>query len=230
MSVDPSFRYPGDVEMARLLAEVSCPRPVGECRALLRGAVAAQKTPLPSVLVRELFHGREPKFRNLAQADRFVACLFALMGELQARFSASEFGETAGGAVVGSIEDRAGARYAEVRAFLRGLDLGATDPAGLDDGGQAALRALTDASAYLGAMSGLAATDAPTQPDLAARTDASVASLESMTADCMGRIESSLRRTRGPSGERAPDCGVGPNDLCRCGSGKPLRRCCGAPA
>src|SRR5262245_47897705 len=195
MVFDPSLRYPGDVEMARLLAELSCPRPLEECRALLRGAVAAQKTPLPSVLVRELFHGREPKFRNLAQADRFVACLFALMGELHARFASSVFVQPgAGGAIVGSIEDRAGLRYAEVRAFLRGLDLGATDPAGLDDGGQAALRALTDASAYLGAISGLAATDAPTQPELMARTDASLSSLESMTADCMERIEVSLRR------------------------------------
>jgi len=229
MVFDPSFRYPGDVEMARLLADLACPRPLGECRALLRGAVAAQKTPLPSVLVRELFHGREPKFRNLAQADRFVACLFALMGELHARFAASEFSVEETGRVVGSIEDRAGLRYCEVRAFLRGLDLGATDPARLDDSGQAALAALTDASAYLGAMSGLAATDAPTQADLAARTDASLATLESMTSDCMGRIEKSLRSQRGPSGERPPDSGVGPNDLCGCGSGKPKRRCCGAP-
>lgn len=230
MVFDPSFRYPGDVEMARLLAELACPRPLEECRALLRGAVAAQKTPLPSVLVREIFHGREPKFRNLAQADRFVACLFALMGELQARFAGGEFIVEPAGNVVGSIEDRAGARYCQVRAFLRGLDLGATDPALLDDGGQAALAALTDASAYLGAMSGLAATDSPQQADLAARTGDSLTSLEGMTADCMRRIEASLRSQRGPSGERAPDSGVGPNDLCGCGSGKPLRRCCGAPA
>src|SRR5262249_42240163 len=85
---DPEhFDYPGDVEMARLLADLACPRRLFECRALLRGAVAAQKAPLPSVLVRELFDGREPRFRNLAQADRFVASLFALMRDLQARFS-----------------------------------------------------------------------------------------------------------------------------------------------
>src|SRR5437667_1188528 len=118
--------------MARLLAELSCPRRLAECRALLRGAVAAEKAPLPSVLVRELFDGREPRFRNLAQADLFVASLFALMGELQDRFSEAAWAverDKPRERLVGSLEDRSAARYAEVRSFLRGLDLGATDPA-----------------------------------------------------------------------------------------------------
>src|SRR5262245_4757923 len=218
--------------MARMLAELACPRRLPECRALLRGAIAAQKTPLPSVLVRELFQGREPHFRNLAQADRFVASLFALLGELERRFSDAAWStEPAQPArEVGSLEDRAGARCAEVRAFLRGLDLGATDPALLDDAGQTALRTLTDANAYLGAISGLAAQSAPPEGAIGEMTDRSLDALEHMTADCMQRIEQSLRRTRAPDGSRLPGSGMGPSDLCGCGSGKPYRRCCGAPA
>jgi hypothetical protein len=225
------FRYLGDVEMGRLLAEVACPRPLDECRALLRGAVAAQKTPLPSVLVRELFHGREPHFRNLAQADRFVESLFALLEELTARFSLSAWTQPLGsrGALVGSLEDRAGARCAEVKAFLRGLDLGATDPASLDEAGRDALHALTEAAAYLAAMGGLLRTDAPSAPELATLTDCQLGELEALTADSMQRIEASLRAARAPDGRRLPGSGVGPSDLCTCGSGKPMRRCCGAP-
>jgi hypothetical protein len=227
---DPSrFEYPGDVEMARLLAELGCPRTLIECRALLRGAVAAQKTPLPSVLVRELFGGREPKFRNLAQADRFVSSLFALLSLLQQRFAACEFGTPEAGEVVGSLEDRSSACRASARAFLRGLDLGATDPAGLDDKGQAALRTLAEAGAYLGAITGLLRTDAPSQQSLKEHTDSSLRALESMADDCMRKIEQSLRQGRAPDGSRKPGAGMGPSDLCACGSEKPFRRCCGAP-
>jgi len=227
---DAAFEYPGDAEMARLLSELACPRALAECRALLRGAVAAQKTPLPSVLVRELFQGREPHFRNLAQADRFVASLFALLGQLQRRFSGSEWACEPEPPAAGSLEQRTAARCAEVRAFLRGLDLGATDPALLDEAGQAALATLTEASAYLGAISGLAGTDTPTQGALRTLTDRQVEALETMTADCMQRIEQSLRRQRAPDGSRLPGSGVGPSDLCACGSGRPFRRCCGAPS
>jgi hypothetical protein len=232
---DASFAYPGDLEMARLLAEVACPRSLGECHALLRGAVAAQKTPLPSVLVRELFLGREPRFRNLAHADRFVAGLFGLMAVLHERFARAQAepaprAAAASSPLVGTLEDRAVARYAEVRAFLRGLDLGATDPTSLDETGRAALRTLTEASAYLGAMSGLARTDAPQGAEAQELTERSLLGLEELVVGSMAEIELSLRQTRGPDGERLPGTGVGINDLCACGSGKPHRRCCGAPA
>ncbi len=219
--------------MSRLLADLACPRSLVECRALLRGVVAAQRTPLPSVVVRELFDGREPKFRNLAQADQFVASLFALQSELHERFAGaawSEEGTATRERLVGSLEDRALLRYAEVRSFLRGLDLGATNPADLDDAGRAALKCLTGASAYLGAISGLAKTDAPSQAELAALTESHLAQLEDTTRASMLELEASLRAGRAPDGSRPPGTGVGPNDLCACGSGKPLRRCCGGPA
>jgi hypothetical protein len=116
-----------------------------------------------------------------------------------------------------------------VRAFLRGLDLGATDPVNLDEAGRGALTMLTQASAQLGAMSELARTQAPRGEEARALTDASYAALSTVTRDCMQRIEASLRLLRAPDGRRWPGSGVGPTDLCPCGSEKPQKRCCGAP-
>jgi hypothetical protein len=216
--------------MARLLDDLSCPRALGECRALLRGAVAAKKHPLPSVLVRELFAGREPRFRNLAQADEFVASLLALLELYEGRFR--------GGAFVGSeaprdaaepLEDRAGRRYREVRAFLRGLDLGATDPAALDAAGRAALEALAEASSFLAAIAGLAAEVGSTGTHIEEAASHNVGYLEQVTDDCMVRLELCLRAARPADGARDRDAGAGPSDLCPCGSGRPARRCCSAP-
>jgi hypothetical protein len=226
--VPHDFHYPGDVVMARLLRELECPRGIDECRALLRGAVAAQRAPLPSVLVRELFSGREPRFRNLAHADEFVSSLFGLVGRLDRRFCAQAWLDDLRPAGVGSLEDRAGLRYGETRAFLRGLDLGATDPAALDDDGRAALGVLADASAQLGAIAGLCAAYAPTDADLSRGAGLGLEALEQMVEEATCRLERSLRATRAADGSRSRDAGVGPSDLCACGSGKPHRRCCGA--
>lgn len=227
-----AFEYPGDLPMARLLAEVGCPRRLAECRALLRGAAAAQKQPLLSVLVRELFCGRAPAFRNLGQADTFLGSLLALYRSLEDRFAAAHWRNEVEGPSspsVGSLEDRARACCAEVESFLRGLDLGATDRDSLDEEGKEALSTLTQASAYLRAIAGLAATQAPSQPHLQSLTDQSVLELETLSLEKMIAIEASLRRLRPAGGARPPDAGVGPNDLCPCGSERPRKRCCEAP-
>jgi hypothetical protein len=228
------MHYEGDERFSQMLAEISFPRPLREIKAFLRGALAASNLVMPSAIFETLTEGKELEFDSKEQAEayysNFIGLWNILAGEQQGEHGHLLSQETYPCTVSGLIQ-RIEDREAEVMAFVRGVDVGGTDPDEMTSDGQDASQSLSEGTAFLEQLLHRMGKGPIEMKELSGISE-TLDDLDQVISDCMSRIIVSLEETRAGHAQSLseeaikPLSKIGRNDPCPCGSGKKFKKCC----
>ena len=76
------MNYPGDESFQGMLKAVNCPMPLWRIKTTLLGSIAATEMVKPSQFLPMIWHGKEPEFNAMDQAQEFLGILMGLWNEL----------------------------------------------------------------------------------------------------------------------------------------------------
>jgi uncharacterized protein YecA (UPF0149 family) len=235
--LDPiSPTYAGDEAFARLLGDLRCPTPLHQIKTLILGCLAASELPRISDLFDAVWAGQEPVFDSEDQGRAFVANLMGLWNNLTAHQKGTPFrlSPIPLPASTGDVAQYAAVRHAEIQGFIRGLDLGDTDPDTMSPPARKALEALAGGAAFFEQYEQLAREKEEASEAEIQETGASLRKLDEVLENAIGviimeqaaRQMTRLTSTNGREPLRRPPT-PGRNDPCPCGSGLKYKRCCG---
>jgi len=140
-------------DLERLLKKIKSPLSASEAVGYLRGIVAAKHIVMPSRYI-PIFIGRNKSggFNCLEEANEFASAIFSLQNRFAHElvnkkftfFRKEEYDESFDG-----FMQRVKDMQAETRGFIRGLDLGDSDPADLDKDGILVFNKFSEMTAFI---------------------------------------------------------------------------------
>ena len=242
-------------ELEHSLSQFKNSLDVSEVVGYLRGIVAAKNVVMPSRYF-QLFTGIGDSFafESIEQLQE----LMNVFGSLNNRFaeelinrSFNRFRREYSGDSLEDLLKRIEDMRAEIRGFLRGLDLGQSDPDDLDEDGAQAMQRLAELDAFLDRII-RSKNDLSKDKDKAALDGLhrDISRMDEILFDLFIRTSISFSRERLDASGRLPGIpleqislnseiapypvssgsvkymNVGRNDPCPCGSGKKYKKCC----
>lgn len=146
-----SLSYAGDEAFSCLLTTVNCPSSLHQVKSLLFGAAAATNMPLMTDVLKAVWGRETPGFTSDEQLEAFLTNLIGLFNLMSGQQGQLLFTMKPMGAItdISDLDRYAAVRNEEISSFIRGLDLGGTDPTSMTKDARAALRALAEGSAHL---------------------------------------------------------------------------------
>lgn len=220
--------YSGDAAFGRLLAELSCPMPVHQVKALVMGCVSAPGLTKPGDLIMALWGGQGPNFDSEEQAATFAGNLLGLWNEMASYGDERRYRLAPLALPVTSSEL---AHYAEVRreeilGFVRGLELGPPDQQEPRPRAMEAFKTLAEADNFLEGFQRLAHKGEEPDDRSIAETCFTLQQLDAVVAQCFSTISAEHIPAHG---QRTRPAAARPrrNDQCPCGSGRKYKVCCG---
>jgi uncharacterized protein YecA (UPF0149 family) len=226
-------KYEGDDKFKKILKEIKCPSDLNFIKALLQGSLAATQTVMPSVIINEIFAGKEIDFKSKAQVHRFMSNFLGLWNQYASQVQEGIY--TSPNAEKNDLLQIELMTYiiqllTEILTFLRGLYLGFTDVNEMSPDGQVALMTLEEADVFLKKAHRLLKKKKAKAKDIKETTE-NINNVHRVKNDCMQRIIKGLEESRKLHLEslKIPVRRekIGRNDPCPCGSGKKYKNCCG---
>jgi len=226
-------KYEGDDKFKKILKEIGCPSDLIFIKALMQGSLAATQPIMPSIVINEIFAGKETIFDSKDQLHKFYSNLLGLWNQYASHVHKGiytspnpEKSKLSQNNLITYILDL----QKEIKGFIRGLDLGYTDIAELSPDGQVALKTLGEADVFLKEVIRLLKKEKAKTKDIKETTE-NIINLHRVKNDCMQRIIKGLEESRKLYLESLKTPvrreKVGRNDPCPCGSGKKYKKCCG---
>ncbi|MBE3590590.1 MAG: SEC-C domain-containing protein [Firmicutes bacterium] len=225
-----------------ILSRMGCPTPFHQVRTMILGCVAATNMVPLSVLQQELWQGEDPVFDGMDQAQQYFAALMNLWNDLARCQSGESFRLTpAPPPTWEGVKRRIVIRNEEIEGFIRGLDLGGSDPHAAPPSVRRKLEFFALLSTLFDRYLELLEKEGPETPlentlRVLDQADETLArDMASMTyeqararARLLGAGPSPIGTPPAAAG-RAPVRArrVGRNEPCPCGSGRKYKHCCG---
>lgn len=236
MPLEMPRSYAGDAHFAALLRDVKCPMPLHQVKAFVLGCLAATDMPKVNEILATMWGGEVPAFDGMEELKNFTGQFFALWNELARRVERPGFPLTAARDVerLSDVAHHSALRQEEVSGFLRGLEVGHTDPEGITAEAERALTALVTASHFWSEFDRLIREQPTESAQSLGETVANLRQLDQVAGDAIGILMAEQRRARlqqmrpGTAGRtQVKAAEPGRNDPCPCGSGKKYKQCCG---
>jgi len=226
-------KYEGDDKFKKILKEVGCPSDLIFIKALIQGSLAATRPVMPSVIIDEIFAGKETIFDSKDQLNKFYSNLLGLWNQLAVKVHKGIY--TSPNPEKNNLLHLELMAYilelqVEITYFLRGLYLGFTDMSEMSPDGQAALKTLEETDEFLKEAVRLLKKKKSKAKDIK-ETNENIINLHRVKNDCMQRIIKGLEESRKLHLESLKTPvrreKIGRNAPCPCGSGKKYKNCCG---
>ncbi|MFQ5882541.1 MAG: SEC-C metal-binding domain-containing protein [Candidatus Methylomirabilales bacterium] len=231
-------KYPGDHVLDEGLNKAGAKIILDELYGLFYGCIAATYPVMPSAYMPLIFGEEGMRIAPLGEANQILGHMMALWNHLVARDPLT-FPHQAVAGDLGGLRDKIARLRGRVKYFVRGLDLGGTNPdRDLSEDGLSAIQSLAEGEGWLEKIDELILQDKGQSEDLV-KTAGMVDQLEDVLSDCMARIiaglkESRMRAVREMREQAVPEPPeirqvpkIGRNAPCPCGSGRKYKQCCG---
>lgn len=237
--------YCGDEAMREFLRKVNSKLSIFELYGLLYGCLAATNLVKPSQYMPMIFGEEGASFDSEEEANVFLGNLMYLWNTLAQWepetgpfiFPDTEYPNTYTG-----LKQRVKDNSSLIEYFIKGLDLGRTDEADFSEDGIKAIEFLSKANGFLLnyiELFEIEQAEAAKEKD-AGKTLHLIEQLEGVVADCIARINLSLKEARIRAAEemrmfadaqkkayQSRSTKIQRNEPCPCGSGKKYKKCCG---
>jgi uncharacterized protein YecA (UPF0149 family) len=227
--------YCGDEEMSRLLEKAGARTSLSEVYGLFYGCLAAPHSVTPARYYPLIFGDNYAALERLAASSsviRNLMTLWNLTGMWNPEEEPAAFPDITYPVTYDGTAKRLRDAYSLIEYFVKGLDLGHVAESDFSKGGFDALKSLSETGAFIHNLADLLENEKNRNNEQLEKALESVEDLEAVTADCIAKMNISLKEAR----EREeiqldmlhdPDADIHRDSLCVCGSGKKYKRCCG---